>query len=137
MLLFSCYIVSDSFVTPLMVAPLGSSVHGISQARILEWLAISFSRNSWRESNKHLLHRGFVFFITEPPGKPRNKKQQQEKTIEDNTDSMKTILKHKYTCTIGKWQSWDFLHIRAGFCGHIWKNNHGNLIKSPKNLKNI
>jgi len=68
-----------------MVAPLGSSVHGISQARILEWLAISFSRNSWRESNKHLLHCGFVFFITEPPGKPRNKKQQQQKTL-------KTIL---------------------------------------------
>ena len=27
-------------------SPLGSSVHGISQARILEWDAISFSRGS-------------------------------------------------------------------------------------------
>ena len=27
-------------------SPLGSSVHGISQARILEWVAISFSRGS-------------------------------------------------------------------------------------------
>ena len=27
-------------------SPLGSSVHGISQARILEWVAISFSRRS-------------------------------------------------------------------------------------------
>ena len=27
-------------------SPLGSSVHGISQARILEWIAISFSRGS-------------------------------------------------------------------------------------------
>ena len=27
-------------------SPLGSSVHGISQARILEWVAISFSRES-------------------------------------------------------------------------------------------
>ena len=26
----------------------GSSVHGISQARILEWVAISFSRGSFR-----------------------------------------------------------------------------------------
>ena len=35
------------FVTPWTVcSPLGSSVHGISQARILEWVAISFSRGS-------------------------------------------------------------------------------------------
>ena len=32
------------FVTPWIVAHPGSSVHGISQARILEWFAISFSR---------------------------------------------------------------------------------------------
>ena len=39
----------------------GSSVHGISQARILEWVAISFSRgSSWL--------RGF--FTAEPQGSP-------------------------------------------------------------------
>ena len=27
-------------------SPSGSSVHGISQARILEWVAVSFSRGS-------------------------------------------------------------------------------------------
>ena len=27
----------------------GSSAHGILQARILEWVAISFSRNTWRD----------------------------------------------------------------------------------------
>ena len=37
---------SDSFVPPWTVAPPGSSVHGISQATILEWVAISFSRGS-------------------------------------------------------------------------------------------
>jgi len=31
---------------PLDCSPPGSSVHGISQARILEWVAISFSRGS-------------------------------------------------------------------------------------------
>ena len=31
--------------------PLGSSVHGISQARILEWVAISFSRGSSQPRN--------------------------------------------------------------------------------------
>ena len=34
------------FVTPWTVAPPGSSVHGIFQARILEWVAISSSRGS-------------------------------------------------------------------------------------------
>ena len=34
----SCSVMSDSFETH------GSSVHGISQARILEWVVISFSR---------------------------------------------------------------------------------------------
>ena len=33
------------FCDPMDCNPLGSSVHGIFQARILEWVAISFSRN--------------------------------------------------------------------------------------------
>ena len=36
----------DSFSTPWTVAPPGLSVHGILQARILEWAAVSFSRES-------------------------------------------------------------------------------------------
>ena len=37
----------------------GSSVHGISQARILEWVVISFSRIFLTQgSNQHLLHCG-------------------------------------------------------------------------------
>ena len=31
---------------PMDCRPSGSSVHGISQARILEWVAMSFSRGS-------------------------------------------------------------------------------------------
>ena len=34
------------FSNPLDCSPPGSSVHGISQARILEWVAIFFSRGS-------------------------------------------------------------------------------------------
>ena len=37
-----CSLVSNSFVTPMDCSPPGSSVH----ARILEWVAISFSRGS-------------------------------------------------------------------------------------------
>ena len=36
------------FAIPWIVAPSGSSIHGISQARILEWVAISSSRGSFR-----------------------------------------------------------------------------------------
>ena len=42
----SCSVVGHSFVTPWTVAQPGSSVHGILQARILEWVAISSSRGS-------------------------------------------------------------------------------------------
>ena len=50
---------------------LGSSVHGIFQARILEWVGISFSRGSSDpgiESASPAL-AGRVF-TAEPPGKP-------------------------------------------------------------------
>ena len=41
----SCSVVSDS-VTPMDCSLLGSSVHGILQARILEWVGIPFSWGS-------------------------------------------------------------------------------------------
>ena len=39
-------------------SPPGSSVHGISQTRVLEWVAISFPRGSSqpRDRTMHLLH---------------------------------------------------------------------------------
>ena len=43
------------FATPWTVAYLpGSSVHGIFQARILEWVAISFSRTEFSKVSKAL-----------------------------------------------------------------------------------
>ena len=48
----------------------GSSVHGISQARILEWVAISFSRvTSWPRDWTHVTCIAGRVFTTEPPGK--------------------------------------------------------------------
>ena len=43
---------------PMDCSPLGSTVHGIFQARILEWVAISYSKGSSspRELNPSLLH---------------------------------------------------------------------------------
>ena len=52
-LLFTQEVMSDSTLcNPMDYSPPGSSVHEISQARILVWVAISFSR----ELNLHLLH---------------------------------------------------------------------------------
>ena len=49
----------------------GPSVHGISQARILEWLAISFSRgSSWPRDQTQVYHIAGRFITTEPPGIP-------------------------------------------------------------------
>ena len=50
----------------------GSSVHGIFQARILEWIAIPFSRGSSNPGIKP----GFLALLadalpSEPPGKPK------------------------------------------------------------------
>ena len=61
------------FATPWTVVPSWSSVHGLSQARILEWVGISFSRGSFLTQgwNPRLLHwLAGRFFTTEPPGKP-------------------------------------------------------------------
>ena len=42
---FSCWVVSDS-CDPMDCGPLGSSLHGVLQARILEWVAVFFSKGS-------------------------------------------------------------------------------------------
>ena len=55
-------------------SPPGSSVHGISQARILEWVAIFFSRGSVQP--RDLAHSSFItggFFPAGPLGKPNVK----------------------------------------------------------------
>ena len=44
----SCLTLCD----PVDCSPPGSSVHGILQARILEWVAISFSRGSSRPRDR-------------------------------------------------------------------------------------
>ena len=49
---------------PMECSLSASSVHGISQARMLEWLAISFSRESspTQGSNLHLLHCTWILY---------------------------------------------------------------------------
>ena len=69
-------VMSDSFVTPwkqLLQAP---SVCRVSQARIVEWLTISFSRGSSQPGiEPRFPALAGVFFTTEPPGKQARREQ--------------------------------------------------------------
>ena len=59
-------------------SPPGSSVHGILQARILEWVAISFSRgSSWRRDRTWVSCIAGRFFTIWSIGKSRSKRHHQ------------------------------------------------------------
>ena len=64
---WSCSVVSDS-LHPVDCSPPRSSVHGILQARILEWVAISFSRGSSQPTDwtqvSHIAGRRFNLCAT-------------------------------------------------------------------------
>ena len=74
---YSCVVskLRPTLCNPMFCSPPGSSVHGVSQARILEWVAISFSKGSSQSWNQ--TRTSFIsciaggFFTTEPPGKPK------------------------------------------------------------------
>ena len=50
---------SISFCNPMACSPPGYSVHGISQAKILEWVTISFFRGSSSQGIKPTLHASY------------------------------------------------------------------------------
>ena len=70
-----CCLLAQSYLTlcdPMDCGLPGSSVRDISQARILEWVAISFSRgSSWSRDQTHVSCLAGRFF-PEPLGKPMN-----------------------------------------------------------------
>ena len=59
------------FVTPWTVAPPGSSVHRILQTRILEWVAISSSRDRTCESCISCINRWILYQLSHL-GSPTN-----------------------------------------------------------------
>ena len=67
-LLFSHCVVSDSCATLWTCSPPDSSIHGIFQARILDWVAISFSRRSSRPRDtvrgSRIVSRHFTVWAT-------------------------------------------------------------------------
>ena len=61
---------------PMDSSPPGSSVHGILQARILEWVAIPFSRGSSQPRDQTQVSPTFQAnsLPSEPPGRPEPQK---------------------------------------------------------------
>ena len=99
---------SVMFVIPMDYSPSGSSVHGVLQARILEWVAIHFSRGSSQSRDQtwvscitgrlyHLSHhgspvprlrnsrpgitRGTLWVRCGPEGKENNKQRKTPKQV--------------------------------------------------------
>ena len=61
------------FCDPMNYSSPGSSVHGICQAGILEWVAASFSQGpSWPRDGTWVFCTAGGFFTSEPSGKPNN-----------------------------------------------------------------
>ena len=71
-----CSVVSDSWPPHMDCSPPGSSVPGISQARILERVAISSSRGSSRPRDQSYVScTGREFFTAVSVGKPVTQKE--------------------------------------------------------------
>ena len=102
---------------PMDCSPTGSSVHGILQARILKWIAISSSRgSSWPRDQTHISYVSCIGRLVLSPLVPsgkhkvggkiikRAKKQEKDLYYEENTRcGVKTaqihILISAYFCT--------------------------------------
>ena len=93
---------------PMDYSPPGSSVRGILQERLLEWLAIPFSRgpSQPRDRTSFSCTAGRVF-TTEPPGKPH--------FVHLLSNLLSKLLKFSCIYLVGKtlqpgwWGSWNTL----------------------------
>ena len=84
----SCLTLCD----PMNCSLLGSSVHGTLQARILEWVAISFSRGSSQPRDQTQVSCIVADSLpSEPPGKPLINKQVLLTVLEARKSKIKLL----------------------------------------------
>ena len=82
---------------PMDCSPLGSSVHGILQARILKWVAISFCRRSSQSrdgTQVSCITDRFFFLPSEPPGKPLIQGLQQARYSSKSSSHINSLTPH-------------------------------------------
>ena len=110
----SCSVVSDS-LRPHDCSSPGSSVHGILQVRILEWVAIPFSRrSSWpRDRTQVSLHCRQILYCLNHQGSPYNLIGKKE---------------NRQVCHKNVWKNWtvitvlrkiEFSEREEGICGKV------------------
>ena len=77
----SCFVAQSNLtLQPHDCSPPGSSVRGISQARVMQWVAISFSSRSFQPRDQiHVSGLAGSLFTPEPPGKSPGEGREQSK----------------------------------------------------------
>ena len=86
-------------------SPQGFSVHGISQARILEWVAVSFSRGSSRPRDQIRVFSLKVDSLPyRPPGKPQSEDCSPGDSISDSSERLHHLIQkiYKFNATLFK-----------------------------------
>ena len=110
-------------------SPPGSSVHGISQARILEWVATPFSRgSSWPSDQIQVSCIAGGFFTTEPPGMPKTVWCYVLKILQNPTGPGHPTASHQVT-GFPFYENWEYLktsdpkhNMPKGHCIFLDKN---------------
>ena len=99
--LFSVTQLCPTPCNPVDCRPPGSSVHGMLQARILEWVAISFSKGSsqLRDQTQVSCIAGW-FFTTEPPRKPDASTTRLEKHMLMLGEEILRAFSHGQSCKV-------------------------------------
>ena len=105
---------------PMDYSPPGSSVHGVLQARTLEWVAISFSRGSSLPRDQAWVSCiAGRFLTTEPPGKPFRQCLAGDSYLGTWLQSRLSTLRSHLLCDLGPlprslifWQTLDFIEER-------------------------
>ena len=100
----------STLCNPMGHSPLGSSVHEIFLARVLEWVAMLSSRGSFQPRNQTYISCIFCiaggFSITEPLGKPRFKHLSLRFTSQGPASPEGSV----HRCQIGILQVYEVIH---------------------------
>ena len=121
-----CCLVAKSYPTlcePMDCRPPGSSVHEVSQARVLEWVAVAFSRgSSWSRDQTQVSYLAGRFFTTESPGTPIIQESFPERKELNSRSKGDTIYKRK-----------NKINIERFYLLKIWRNNYSESLYKKRN----
>ena len=115
--MLSCSVVSNSLWAHGLYSLPDPFVHRIHQARILEWVAIPFSRGSSRPKDRTPVSCiAGDSLPSEPPAKPKvlNKCWLNNQTGERRYPLVRVLI--IMTWTNGRWQKWLIIKMKRTFC---------------------